>query len=111
MLQKIKDFFSGAAGIIIAVLGAVVGILLYFLQLKHKQNNALQARIALLDTEKQADLLEVEIKKSLENKELLKKEVEDLNKALNDLQAKREEIKTKSQNMTPSQIEDYWEKN
>ncbi len=111
MVQKIKDFFSSAAGVIIAVLGAAVGILLYFLQLKNKEKNALQARIALLDTEKQADLMEVEIKQRLENKNLLKKEIEDLNNSLASLQKKREDIKATQSNLDPSQIEDYWNKN
>jgi uncharacterized protein HemX len=111
MFQKIKDFFTGAAGIVIAVLGAAVGILLYFLQLKNKEKNALQARIDLLNTEHESDMLEVEIKQRLENKQLLAKEVQDLNNSLLALQKKREEIKASAANLTPSQIEDYWEKN
>lgn len=111
MLQKVKDFFSSAAGIIVAVLGAAVGILVYFLQLKHKEKNALQARIDLLNTEHQSDMLEVEIKQRLENKQLLAKEVQDLNDSLAALQKKREEIKANAANLTPSQVEDYWDKN
>jgi len=92
-------------------MGVVIGLLLYFLQLKNKQVNALKARIDLLATEKEADLLEVEIKKSLENKNLLAKEIQELNKSLEIVAAKREQIKADAKNLNPNQIEDYWNKN
>ena len=111
MLTKIKGFFSGIYSKVILGMGAVIGILLYWIQLKNKKANALKARIALLDTEKDADILETEIKGLMEDRKLLKKEVDDFNKSLVDLDVKRNELKEKAKNMSPKEVEDYWEKN
>ena len=59
-MGSIKQFFSDL-GVKIAAVGAlVVGVLLYYLSLKNKQVNALQAQVDNVSTQKQADVLAYE---------------------------------------------------
>jgi hypothetical protein len=95
---------------VVAVLGAAVGLLLYFLSLKNKQANALKAQIDLVDTQKKADLIEVDIKQKLDAEKMLKKEVADHEQALVQLEEKRKEIAQQQDNKSPKEIEDYWNK-
>lgn len=92
-------------------LGAVVGFLLYYLSLKNRKINALKAEVELADTEKQADVLETKINGIKEDRKLIKKEVDEINKVLVDLDKKREKIKESHANKTDKEIEDYWENN
>jgi len=108
--MKITEFFSGLYTKIILGMGAFIGILLYWIQLKNKKANALKAKIALLDTEKDADILETEINGLKEDRKLLKKEVDDLNNALGEVDVKRKELAEKAKNMNPKEVEDFWEK-
>ena len=110
MLSKIKEFFKSLWGIIVLVGGVTVGILLYLLQRKQREVNTLKAKIDLAKTQKEADLIEVEIKKKLDNVNLLDKEVKELNKALDDLETKRKDIASSEKNKTPDEIEDFWNK-
>jgi len=107
-MDKIKEFFGGIFGKVVDVLGAIIGILVYIISLKSRQNNALKAKIELADTHKQADLIEVEIKEKLKDNTLLKKEVDNLNTALVQLENQRSKIEEKSKNQTPKEAEDYW---
>jgi uncharacterized membrane protein YgaE (UPF0421/DUF939 family) len=109
-MNKIKDFLNNVWTITIAVLGGILGILLYFLKLKQREINALKAEISLVDTQKKADLLEVSIKQRLENKDLLQKEIEELNKSLALLEEKRKSLAKNEQNKTYEQIENFWNK-
>lgn len=110
MIQKIKNFFSGLTGIIMLLLTGTVGVLAYILSNKRKQINALSAKIDLVETQKQADLIEVEIKERMANKDALSHEIKDLKTALDDLDAKREQLAAKEQNKTDLEIEDFWKK-
>lgn len=111
MTDKIKAFFSNAWLVITLVLGAAVGILLYYINGKHKEINALKSQIDLADTQKKADLIEADINAKLANQDLLQKHVDELNKSLVLLQDQRKQIPAQEQDKTPDQVEDYWKKN
>lgn len=109
--MSLKETLSNVGTKIVLILSLVIGVLAYFLQLKNRKINSLKASIDLLDTEKAADILEAEINTILEDKTLLKKEIDEYNKSIVDLNNKREEIKKSHVNKTPQEIEDYWNKN
>ena len=109
-MDKIKDFFKSLWGIIVLVGGAAIGILLYLLQRKQREVNSLKAKIDLAKTQKEADLIEVEIKKKLDNVNILNKEQKELEKTLVELDAKRKEIASQEKNKTDQDIEDFWNK-
>lgn len=106
-MNKLKEGLASVWGYIVLIGGAAIGILLYVLNLKSKQLDAAKAKIALANTQKEADAIEAEINKRLAEKELTKREQEDLNKALDLLAEKRQSIKQEG-NLTDSQVEDYW---
>lgn len=106
-MNKLKEGLASVWGYIVLICGAAIGILLYILNLKSKQLDAAKAKIALANTQKEADAIEAEINKRLAEKELTKREQEDLNKALDLLAEKRQSIKQEG-NLTDSQVEDYW---
>jgi hypothetical protein len=111
MLQKIKDFFAGIAAYLVLGLTLVIGFLIYSLSNKKREVQSLKAQIALADTQKAADLIEVDIKQRLENKALLQKEVDELQASLVLLEDKRKEIATQEASKTPEDIQDFWKKN
>lgn len=107
-MDKIKEFFSNVWAVIVLVLGAVIGGLLYYINLKQRQANAMAAQIALVQTQRQADVLEADIREKMQNKSLLAKEVADHQKALDLLQEKRNNLP--NDNLTDKQIDDVWNK-
>jgi hypothetical protein len=107
-LQKAKDFFTGLYGKVALVLGAVIGFLLYYITLRNKEVNAAKAKVALANTEKQADILETEIVAMKEGRKINKKEVAEIDKTLVELNNKREILKAQAKTMTGREIEDYW---
>jgi len=90
---------------------AVVGIMLYIIQAKQKRINALNAKAELADTQKKADLVEVEIKQHLQQNATLDKEIKELNKSLDLLAQKRKDISASEKNKTSDEVEDFWKKN
>ena len=109
-MNKIKEILSNIWAVVVLVLGSAIGILIYILKAKQKKINALKARIDLVETQKQADLLEVEIKQSLTNTSLLQKEITELNNSLLILEDKRKQIAAEQSGKTPQEAEDYWNK-
>lgn len=109
-MEKIKEFFKSLWGILVVVVTAAIGILLYVLQQKQREVNSLKAKVDLAKTQKEADLIEVDIKQRLNNTKLLDKEVKELNKTLDQLEAKRKDLANSEKNKTDQQIEDFWNK-
>lgn len=105
-MEWLKSTWTKVAG----ALGVIIGLLLYYINLKNKQNAALQAKIDLADTQKKVDLIEVDIKNKLDNHKMLQKEVSDHEEALKKLEQKRTQIADQQKNLTSDQITDYWNK-
>lgn len=105
-MNVIKGFW----GWIVAIVGGVIGFLIYYLSLKNKQINKLKAKVELTETEKEADLLESDIKEFRTEKKRLKKEDAEISKVLTQLDDKRKQIKEDVKSMSDKQIEDYWNK-
>jgi flagellar biosynthesis component FlhA len=110
MIEKIKNFFTGLGGMIVVVLGGAVAVLAYVLSNKRKETNALKAKIDLVETQKHADILEVEIKERMAHKDVLAQEVVELNKGLEALDQKRKTLADGEANKTDKEIEDFWSK-
>ena len=108
MLEKIKSFFSSLYGVIVLVLTGAIAILAYILSNRRKEVNALKAQIDLAKTQKEVDLIEVQIKERMEHKEVLTKEVTELQNGLNSIEEKRKEIATSEKNKNSDDIEDFW---
>ena len=108
-MEKIKQSFSSVWGYVVLIGGGAIALLLYFLNLKNKELDAAKAKIALVNTQKEADAIEASIKQDMAQKELNKKDLEGLQKALDILEEKRQSI-PKEGNLTDSQVEDYWNK-
>jgi hypothetical protein len=109
-MDKIKAFFNSIWQVIALVAVTAVGILLYMLKSKQKDIDALNAQIQLADTQKKADLIEVDIKQRLSNISVLDKETTELNNSLALLEQKRKDISASESNKTSDQIQDYWNK-
>lgn len=105
-MNAIKGFW----GWIVAIVGGIIGFLVYYLTLKNKEINKLKAKVELTETQKEADLLELEIKDALTSKNRLKKEEQEIDKVLGQLDDKREQIKEEVKNMSDKEVEDYWNK-
>lgn len=105
--EAVKNFFSAIGGYIVLALGAIVGILVYAFIRKNEQLQSAQAKLALANTQKEVDLIEVEIKQKMAQRDVTKKELQGLQQSLDLIAEKRKNL---SDTKTDSQIEDYWNK-
>jgi septal ring factor EnvC (AmiA/AmiB activator) len=109
-MNKSKEILKSIWGWIVVIAGAAIGIMLYIIQAKQRKINALNAKVELADTQKKADLVEVEIKEHLNNNATLDKEVKELNNSLAALDQKRKDIAAQEKNKTTDEVEDFWNK-
>lgn len=106
-MEKLKEIW----GYVVAGVVGLIGVLVYIVTRRGDEINKLKSKVALTETQKQADALEVEIKQAQENKANLKKENQELDKTLQQLDSKREEIKKDVAELKdPKAIADYWNK-
>lgn len=108
-MNKLKEALAGLWAYIVLILGGIIAIVLYVLNLKSKELDAANAKIKLADTQKEADAIETDIKAKQQQQDLNKKEVSGLDQALDLLEEKRKEIR-KEGDLKDSQVEDYWKK-
>ena len=104
MFQKIKDAWL----FIIGGLGAIIGILWFILKSKGDRIDELNAKIMLATTEREADLIEVEIKQMMQEKKLLKKELDEFDNSLLLLKEHRRKLRETEEAKSSNEIEDYW---
>lgn len=116
LLDKLKTMAATLAGIastakryIVEIMAVAIGLLLYYINLKNKDNAALKARIQMAQTQKQADLVEADINQKLQNSGLLQKEIDDLQQGLVLLGQKRQQISQVENGKTPEEIAQYWQ--
>lgn len=94
---------------LVAIIGTIIALLLFYFQRKYKEVKALNSEIDSLHTERQTDLLEIEINTIKQNKDLNKKHNEELDKSLIKLEEKRIQIAEEVKNLkTPKEISSYW---
>lgn len=107
-MNKLKEIWGYiAAGIV-----AIVGILVYIITRKGEEINALKAKIDMSETQKEADVIETEIKQAKARKDNLTKQNQELDKSLEQLKEKRKEIKKNVESLTdPEDIANYWDNN
>lgn len=102
---KIKNLIAS----VIAALTGLLGLVLYFLSKQNKQIETLKAKIDLAKTEKEADLIEVEIKELQGTHTNLQKTEKELDKTLAKVQEKRKQITEDVKNLKdPKEIAEYW---
>ncbi len=107
-MEKIKEFFVGTWAKVVAGLTVVIGLLWYFINLKNRKINALEAKIDLAETQKESDLIEAEIKQKQDQQGLLKKEQDEHARLLKELEEKRANLPNDQANKTNEEIESYW---
>ena len=108
-MEQIKQFFVGTWAKIVAGLTVIIGLLWYFINLKNKKINALEAKIDLAETQKESDLIEAEIKQKQDQQGLLKKEQEEHARLLKELEEKRAKLPDDQINKSKEEIEKYWQ--
>ena len=106
MVSKIKDFWVWFTG----GLAALAGILWFFLSRKDKEVSALKAKLDLADTEKKADMIEVEIKEIRNQKKRTATEIKKIDEVLEELNTRREDMANQVKSATEEEIVDYWNK-
>lgn len=93
---------------IITFLGAIIGFLWYFLTLKNREVRKYKTAVGMLKSEREADLLEVEINTIKGNRKRTNTEIKKYNKELDRLNEKRDNIKEIVKNMDKHEIIKYW---
>lgn len=109
MMNKIKAFFSTYWARISEVVGVLFLALLFILKLKDEKIESYKVQIAGLTTQKDSDLLESKIKSDQSQIDANDKQVTAYNALLDQLNQKRQQLNTSS-NLTPQQIQNYWNK-
>lgn len=105
-LVQIKAFFVKFWEYLAFALAAAVAILLYALNLRNKELEAAQDRIALAKTQKDADLIEADLKQRLAQEDLAQKDRDALQQSLDLLNQKRQSLS--DPRTTDDQKADYW---
>ena len=103
MIKKYWDY-------IITFLGALIGLLWYFLSMKGRELKKYKTAAEMAETEREVDLIEIEINTLKGEKKLSEIEIKKLNEQLENLKQKRVDIKEHHKNMTPREIVEYWNK-
>lgn len=104
-METIKKYWVALAGLVTGF----VGLLLFMLQKKGKEVDALNAKVDMAKTEKEADVLEAQIKDLRSDKDNLAKHNEELDKTIQKVQEKREQVAADAKNLKdPKAIADYW---
>ena len=106
-MGKLKSLW----GYIVAGLVAVVGILLYVLNLKQKKNNSLRAQIELADTKEDVARLDGEIKQLEKSKKKNSNEIMKLEILKSALRERKEALAKEEGARTTDEIENYWKDN
>lgn len=109
-MENLKNKLSSFVGYIVLAVTAVIGILIYLYKGKQKDIDALKSQIDLAETQKQVDLVEVQINQKKDSKELLKKEVDELDKASVQLEEKRKVLAEQETSKTEQEAIDTWNK-
>jgi septal ring factor EnvC (AmiA/AmiB activator) len=106
-METLKKYWAAIAG---AVIG-FIGLLMWLLSNKKDEINSLNAQVSLAKTDKEADVLEAQIKEMKDNKDNLQKHNDELDKSLQAVQQKRNEIIADQKDVTdPKEIAAYWNK-
>ena len=108
-MDKIKEFFAGIWFYVILIVGGAIAILLYMLNLKNKELESAQAKIALAQTQKDADLIESDIKQRLATEQLADKDRAALQQSLDLLNQKRQSL-TDTRTNSDQDKADHWNK-
>lgn len=108
MLDKIKAKANSILAALVVICVGVTGTALYLLHRKGKDIELLKAQIALVETQKQADIIEAQINERKRTRATLKIEIDALNKVGEELEQKRKQIAAEQQGKSADEIEQYW---
>lgn len=106
-MSKIKEIWTYVVGAV----GLIIAGLVYYLSLKNREVNALKAQVDLADTSNKVTALETEIKIKRENVSGNSKEITELDKTLDKIKQKKDQIAMQNGAKNKQQIEDFWKEN
>ena len=107
MLDKIKQFFSAVKNNIVAVLGVIIGILFLVLKIKNTKLKDLEAQIGTISTQKDADVLETNIKQNMATAAANQESITHYQQALDSLAEKRKTLQAEPTD-NPKDVENFW---
>lgn len=102
--QKLKDLASTWWAKLAALIALLAGFIALLLKSKDDEIAELRAQIELAQTQKEADLLDTQIRQRLLTADDADSKIRDLNSALKELEKKRKSL-------PDDNPEDYWKKN
>jgi predicted nucleic acid-binding Zn-ribbon protein len=108
MVNKIKTFFSTYYLKITGVVVLAFMALLYLLKLKDQKIDNYKVQISGLTTQTDSDALEAKIKADQSQIDANSSKMTQYNSLLDQLNQKRQQLTTS--NLTPQQVEQYWNK-
>jgi hypothetical protein len=94
------------AGIVVAI----IGFLFYFLNLKNKKINSLEAQVDLADTKQQAAVIDEQVKQKQQAIDANDTRMKTINDSVSNLDQQRADLKQKVANQTVKETEDFWNK-
>ena len=107
-MDKIKQIW----GFVVAGVVGIIGLMLFIFTRKNPEVEELKTKAALANTQKEADLVEVQVKILKTDQNNLAKHNEQLDKVLETVENRRVEIKEEQKNLKdPKQVAQYWDKN
>lgn len=104
MLDKLKALWSNGWTKLVALAALLMGFVVLLIKGKDRELAELKAQIELAKTQKEADLIDSQIRQRLLTSEDTEAKIKSLNEAL-------EQIKEKRKTLPDEKPEDYWKNN
>jgi hypothetical protein len=109
-MDKIKSVISTGWGWLVLILGGVIAVLLYALNIRNKELDAQSEKIAMAKNQKEVDSLEADIKTKLADVGTDEKTRQGLQQSLDVLEKKRQDLNATDPRATDQEKADYWNK-
>lgn len=108
-MDNVKAFFTAIWGYVVLIGLAAIGVLAWLLKVKNDQLEAHNANIALAQTQKDADVIETQIKVQMDDVNTSEKDKASLRQSLDLLEQKRQSLN--DPRTTDQEKIDYWNNN
>jgi hypothetical protein len=102
-----KQFFADMKSRLLVIGILIIAAVAFIIDMLMSKNNGLQAQVAEVKDQKQADVLESKVNQELSDASLKQSEINSNQAALDALAAKRTEL-PKQQDLSATQVEAYW---
>lgn len=108
-MNSVKQFFSDIWLRVTLGVIAIIGALVWFIDMKNSENTELKSQLDNVNSQKKADALEAQVTEKLADVADNQRQVESTQKELDQVQAKREEL-PKQKDLSATEIEAFWNK-